>query len=116
MTDNPDDDAILADLADGALAGPAWDDWLAARPLAAAELATARRVRLVLAVLEAEAITVPADFEARLRERLREDATLAALLDLGLANLGRALLEMIGVLLALLPAAPQAQTYPPAVS
>jgi hypothetical protein len=112
MTDDPDDDAILAELADDALTGPAWDAWLAARPAAAVELATARRVRLVLAALEAEAIVVPADFEARLRQRLREDATLVALLDLGLANLGRALLEVLEALLALLPAAPPAGITP----
>jgi len=107
-TDNMTVDAILAELADGTLAGEAWRAWLAARPETAADLEIARRVRVVLAALAAETITVPADFEARLRQRVREDATLQALLDLGLVNLGRALLELIVLLLSLLPPTPSA--------
>lgn len=106
MNEETDVEAILAELADGVLAGDTWQAWLAAHPDVAPELEIARRTRIVLAALAAETITVPADFEARLRQRLREDDTLRALLDLGLVNLGRALLELIVLLLGLLPSPP----------
>ena len=114
MNDDTTSDAILAELAEGLLAGDEWQAWLAARPQAASELEIARRVRLVLAALADEAIAVPADFEARLLQRLREDATLSALLDLWLANVGRALLELIELVVGLLPAPPSPQPRPDA--
>jgi anti-sigma factor RsiW len=98
----------LADLVDGTLSGAEWDAWLAAHPEAAAEVAIGRRVRSLLRELNAASIGVPADFEERLAARIRQDRTLLALLDLGLAGLGRALIELINALLGLLPApAPQ---------
>lgn len=106
MNDDGTTDAILAELADNILSGVEWQAWLAVRPQASSELEIARRVRLVLAALGDEAVAVPADFEARLRQRLREDATLVALLDLALANVGRALLDLVELLLALLPPPP----------
>jgi hypothetical protein len=97
------DEVNLTDLVDGVLAGPEWDAWLAAHPDAAAEVAAARRVRALLAELQAAAIPVPADFEARLLARIRADATLLDLIDLALAGLGRTLLEFVAALLGLLP-------------
>ena len=97
-------DINLADLADGTLAGPEWDAWLAANPDAAAEVAIARRVRALMVELRAAAIVVPAGFEARLMERVREDTTLLDLLDLGLMGLGRALLELLDAFFGMLPA------------
>jgi len=95
----------LTDLADGTLAGAEWDAWLAAHPSAAAEVEIARRVHALVAELRLTTIDVPADFEARLMARVREDATLLDLLELHLAGLGRVLLELIGALLELLPEA-----------
>jgi hypothetical protein len=94
----------LADLAEGTLAGTEWDAWLAAHPDAAAEVEIARRVRLLMRALSEAAIVVPEGFEARLMARVREDRTLLDLLDLGVSGVGRALIELINLLLALLPA------------
>ncbi|MBK9942418.1 MAG: hypothetical protein U0Z44_18945 [Kouleothrix sp.] len=107
---NPNDgDVNLNDLVDGTLAGPQWDAWLAAHPEAAAEVAIARRVRLLLERLRAAEIAVPDGFEARLMARIHEDRTLLELIDLGLTGLGRALLELLNILFSLLPASqPQA--------
>ena len=102
MTIN-DPEINLTDLADGTLAGPEWDAWLAAHPDAAAEVAIARRVRVLMIELRATSIAVPADFEARLMQRVREDVALLDLLDLGLAGFGRTLIELINALLGVLP-------------
>src|SRR3954469_16171964 len=96
--------ANLTDLADGTLAGPEWDTWLAEHPDAAAEIAVARRVRALMRELAAAAITVPDGFEDRLMARLRQDRTLLDLLDLGFLSAGRALIELLNLLLSLLPA------------
>jgi hypothetical protein len=93
----------LTDLADGALVGAEWDAWLSAHPNAAAEVEIARRVHTLVAELRQAAVDVPIGFEARLMARVREDATLLDLLELHLAGLGRALLELINVLIELLP-------------
>jgi hypothetical protein len=93
----------LTDLADGALVGAEWDAWLSAHPAAAAEVEIARRVHTLVAELRQAAVDVPIGFEARLMARVREDATLLDLLELHLAGLGRALLELINVLIELLP-------------
>ena len=102
-------DANLTELADGVLAGPEWDAWLAQHPEAAAEVAIARRVRALLRELEAAAITVPDGFEARLMERLHQDRTLVDMLDLFFSGTGRALIELLNILLSLLPAPPATQ-------
>ena len=94
----------LTDLADGTLAGPEWEEWLAARPELAAEVAVARQVRALLGELRAVPIALPADFEAVLMERVRRDATLLSLLDLWLAGFGRALLELLDALFGTSPA------------
>ena len=88
----------LADLADGTLAGPEWEVWLAAHPDLAAEVAVARQVRALLGELRAVPIVLPADFEAVLMERVRRDATYLGLLDLWLAGFGRALLDLLDAL------------------
>jgi anti-sigma factor RsiW len=100
---NSDSEDSITDLADGTLSGPEWDAWLAAHPEAAAEVAIARRVGALVAELRSAAIAVPADFEARLMARVREDVTLLDLLELHLAGMGRALLEIVNALLSLLP-------------
>jgi hypothetical protein len=94
----------LTDLVDGTLAGPEWDAWLAEHPDAAAEIAVARRVRALMRELAAAAIAVPDGFEDRLMARLRQDRTLLDLLDLGFFSAGRALIELLNILLSLLPA------------
>ena len=91
-------DFNLTDLADGTLAGPEWEVWLAAHPDLAAEVAIARQVRVLLGELRAVPIALPADFEAALMERVRRDATLLGLLDLWLAGFGRALLDLLETL------------------
>lgn len=88
----------LTDLADGTLAGPEWEEWLAIHPDLAAEVAIARQVRALLGELRAVPIALPADFEAVLMERVRRDATVLSLLDLWLAGFGRALLDLLDAL------------------
>lgn len=101
----PDNQAAnLTDLADGTLSGPEWDAWLDAHPDAAAELAVAQRVRALMRELAAAAINVPEGFEQRLMARLRQDRTLLDLLDLGFFSAGRAVIELLNILLSLLPA------------
>jgi hypothetical protein len=101
----------LTDHADGTLSAPEWDACLATHPVAAAEVAIARRVRALMRELEAAAVAVPDGFEERLMTRLRQDRTLLDLLDLGLLGAGRALIELINILLSLLPA-PQPASQP----
>ena len=103
--------ANLTDLADGTLSGPEWDTWLAEHPDAAAEIAVARRVRALMRDLAAAEIAVPDGFEDRLMARLRQDRTLLDLLDLGFLSAGRALIELLNILLSLLPA-PQPAPQP----
>ena len=88
----------LTDLADGTLAGPEWEVWLAAHPDLAAEVAVARQVRALLGELQTVPIALPADFEAVLMERLGRDATFLGLLDLWLAGFGRALPDVLDAL------------------
>jgi hypothetical protein len=99
----PTDLGTITDLADGTLAGAEWDAWLAAYPDAAAEVALAQRVHSLVNRLRAIDYELPADFEARLLERVRADTTLLDLLDLGLSGLGRAFLELLGALFAVVP-------------
>jgi anti-sigma factor RsiW len=105
------DDGVLFDLADGALAGPEWEAWLADNPEAAAEVALARRVRGMLRQLSEEGAAVPAGFEQRLLRRVREDAALRDLLDLGLSGIGHVLLDLLMALLG-----PAAAAQPAAAS
>ena len=93
----------LAALADGSLAGPEIDAWLAANPEAAAEVELARRVRALVGELRGVMIEVPPDFEARLLERARQDTALIDLLDLGFAGLGQTILELLELFLNFIP-------------
>jgi hypothetical protein len=104
MTMDADDEINLTDLADGLLSGPEWEAWLEANPEAAAELEIARRVRSLVAELRSVPVTLPPGFEERLLERVRADATLLDLLDLSLARVGGAIIELLEVLFGLLPA------------
>jgi hypothetical protein len=96
----------LTDIVDGMLAGPEWDQWLAAHPTEAAEVEVARRVRGLMRQLAKTDIVLPEDFEARLLARIRDDRTLLDMLDLFVADMGGALIELINLLLSLLPAPP----------
>jgi hypothetical protein len=93
-----DAEFTLTDLADGTLAGPEWEVWLAAHPDLAAEVTVARQVRALLGELRTMPIALPADFEAVLIERVRRDATFLGLLDLWLSGFGRALLDLLDAL------------------
>ena len=97
----------LTDLADGILSGPDWERWLAAHPKEAAEIEVARRVRRLVRQLAGADFALPQDFEMRLMARIREDKTLLDLLDLLLADVGGALIELINVLLSMFPVPPQ---------
>jgi hypothetical protein len=97
----------LTDLADGTLAGPEWEAWLAAHPDLAAEVAAARQVRALLGELRTVPIALPADFEVILMERVHRDATYLGLLDLWLSGFGRALLDLLDALFG----APPTPTY-----
>ena len=99
------DEFTLTDLADGTLAGPEWEEWLAAHPDLAAEVAVARQVRALLGELRAMPIALPADFEADLMQRVRRDAPLLGLLDLWLSGFGRALLDLLDALFGAPPSA-----------
>ena len=108
--DQGDQQLELADLGDGVLAGPEWEAWLAAHPEDSAELRAARRAHVLLAQLRDSPMTLPADFELRLLERIRSDATILDLLDLWLAGWGRALLELLELFLGGLQAPTDATT------
>ena len=110
MTMN-NEDVTLADIADGALGGPDLEGWLLSHPDQAAEVAAARRVRLLLAELRTVPVTLPTDFEARVMERVRRDATFLDLLDLWLAGWGRVLLEMLDLLFSSPTAPDPASTH-----
>lgn len=103
------DDVNLTDLVENTPAGPEWEAWLVAHPEAAAELEIARRVRAFIGALREASIAVPADFEARLMDRVRADRTLLDFLDLGLSAMGRALIELLNALFGMLP---ESQTVP----
>ncbi len=104
-------DGDLTDLADGALSGPDWEAWRATHPEQAAEVVVARRVPLLLAELRVAPVALPADFEARLMERVQRDATILDLLDLWLAGWGHLLLELLDLLFGGL-SAPQRSEAP----
>ena len=109
-----DDQAFdLTDLVDGILAGPEIDAWLAAHPDAAAEVALARQVRALVAELRARPVQIPADFEARVLARVRQDTSLRYLLDLTLSGIGRTLLTRLLLCFELLPAPPPDASSPP---
>src|SRR5687768_8329288 len=91
-------DGDLTDVADGMLSGSDWEAWRATHPEQAAEVVVARRVHLLLAELRAVPVALPADFEARLMERVQRDATILDLLDLWLAGWGHLLLELLDLL------------------
>ena len=97
---------LLADLVDGIRVDPEVGAWLARHPEVAAEVAIARRVRVLVNELRDVSIAVPADFEARLMARVRQDQTLLDLLELALAGAGRALVEVLTILMGLLPQQP----------
>ena len=82
-----------SELADELLANPEWEQWLAEHPEAAADVVVLRQARLLAAELRTWQIAVPADFEARVMAQVHRDATVGALLSLGLPQLGSALLS-----------------------
>ena len=98
-----DAEFTLTDLADGTLAGPEWEGWLAAHPDLAAEVAAAQQVRALLGELRTVPIALPADFEAALMARVGRDATYLGLLDLWFAGFGRALLDLLDALFSVPP-------------
>jgi hypothetical protein len=93
------------------LEGAVWEAWRAANPEAAEEIELSRRVRQLLVALHEAEFAVPEGFEARLMERLREDRALVDLIDLWVSGIGRAVLELLALIFALLPQpAPQPQS------
>ena len=103
----------LTDLVDGTLSGPEVDAWLAAHPDAATEVALARQLRALVAELRTRPVQLPADFEARVLARARQDTSLRYLLDLALSGIGRTLLELLLMCFELLPVPPPDATSPP---
>lgn len=96
----------LAELAEGELSGEALERWLAEHPELAADLIAARRVHALVEALRAAEFEVPADFEARVLARIRQDATLSSLLDLGINGVSTLLLELVALVFGLAPRAP----------
>lgn len=97
-------DERLAELAEESASDEELLRWLVEHPDLAADLETARRVRLLLAELRAAELEVPAGFEERLLARVHQDAVLRNLLDLGVNGLGSMLAELIALIFGLLPA------------
>lgn len=95
------DFSTYTDIADGELAGPDWEAWVAQHPGSAEEIEVARRVRSLLIRLQEAEITLPAGFEARLLERVRADSTLLDLLDAWFLGVGRALIEILDLIFGL---------------
>lgn len=114
IEDQPVTPATLTDLADGTLSGAAWDAWLAARPEVAAEVLAMRQARALLAVLAAQQVALPPDFEQQVVARIRRDAVFRELLQFGFPQLGRAFLELLTVFFGFLPA-PAEQEAPAAI-
>jgi hypothetical protein len=100
-------DSVLAELAEGLLAGADWTAWQQAHPQEAQAVEQAQAIRVALSRLYATSVPLPADFEARVLAAVQADTTLLRLLDLGVAGVGQTLVELIGLLLSLLPAVPQ---------
>ena len=96
----------LTDLADEGADADQWAAWLRDHADAATEVEVARRVRVVLLQMQAAHIPLPADFQARLMRRLREDTTVMHLTDLGLSAFAQAILELVAAFFSLLPAPP----------
>jgi hypothetical protein len=119
MTDDTDSRGAdwltdIADLAGSEQEGAELRAMLAARfdsaaevERAAAEVEVARRVRRLMLSLRAAEVEVPANFEARLLERVRGDQTLLDLLELHLSGFGSVLVELINALFSFLPEAPR---------
>jgi hypothetical protein len=105
----PQQAELLTDLADATLAGPEWERWLAAHPVAATEVQAMQQARLFLAELRSQAVTVPDDFEQCVMARVRGDLTARALLDLSLPQVGAAFLELCSALFGLLPRSSEEQ-------
>jgi hypothetical protein len=102
MTIN-DDEVDLTALADGIVSGSEWDAWLASHPQAAAEVAIARRVRTLIARLQADDIALPADLERRVLARMHTNTALLDMLELSFAGVGRALIEVLEIFFGILP-------------
>lgn len=98
---NERDFPTYTDIADGELSGPEWEAWVADRPGSAEEIELARRVHDLLIRLQQAEITLPANFEARLLERVRADTTLLDLLDAWFLGVGRALIEILDMVFGL---------------
>lgn len=104
--------AQLTDLADDALVGAEWQQWLREHPQAALEVQAAQQARSIVAELRAAPIAVPDDFAAHVMGRVRGNATLQDLLQLSLPHFGGVALELCALLFGSLPAKPEAS--PPA--
>lgn len=81
----------------------AWQQWAAMNSDQEQEVLISRQIRWVMLQLRSASVEVPAGFEVRLMERLREETTIIDLIDLGLGGLGRAFLELLVALVGLLP-------------
>ncbi len=109
----------LAELASGELEGLDLRALLATRINAAEEVEQAarevevtRRVRALMIGLSRAEIEVPEGFETRLMAKVMADQTLLDLMELYLSGFGRALIELINLLMAFLPQSPEAQFAP----
>jgi hypothetical protein len=76
------------------------------------QVEAARGVRELLARLRLEGFEAPAGFEARLLARVHQDEALRGLVEAALAGAGRALGELLNLLLEFLPAPPRAGHAP----
>jgi hypothetical protein len=103
-----------AELAEAASDSAEWQALVASDPELAAEIEIARKVRLLMVVMQEAHIAVPAGFEARLMERIRTDRTLVDLIDLWLSGIGRVALELLTLFFAIVPQPTVAPSTPTA--
>jgi hypothetical protein len=101
-----------AELAEAANDSAEWQALVASDPELAAEIEIARKVRLLLLVMQDAQIAVPAGFEARLMERIRTDRTLVDLIDMWLSGIGRVALELLTLFFAAVPQSPAVTNTP----
>lgn len=101
---SPEDAERAAEFAERSPMDSSWDRLAADDPQLAAEAALAAAVHQVMTALGTRQIAVPADFEARLMARLREDKTLLDLLNVGVTGFSHALLDLLNIVFGLLPA------------
>jgi hypothetical protein len=104
-------DVLLAEVAEGVAPDADFAVWLAHHPDLQHDLTIARNIYALLAELREAEIMVPDGFEARLMQRLNQDAALHSLFDLGVNGMSKLLIELLTLMFGLIPQARHAQAH-----